>query len=309
MIPIQALTREKVLPIQKWILIFDGESGHSVWYTEDIMAPKLERLQNTDLTKDICSALERDGAVIVENIVTPQQLESLNGELDRHIAGLAPGLRHPSHADMVEFYGHSTIRIDGLPGKSETFRELMQLPHLIDATEHFLLPNCDDYLFNTGQLIEIQPGETAQALHRDEDAWQELPAPRPWLQVEAMFALTDFTIANGATQVVPGSHRWPLDREAKPEEVIQAEMGAGSAVIYMGSTIHGGGANLTKGERRRGMFLGYVVGWLRTEENMFLTVPIDKVRDMPVRIQELLGYKAHRGIGVVDVGSPMFMLN
>ena len=123
-----------------------------------------------------------------------------------------------------------------------------------------------------------------------------------------MFALTDFSAANGATQVVPGSHLWPLDRTAKPEEIIQAEMTAGSALLYLGSTIHGGGANRTDSARRRGMFLGYVVGWLRTEENTFLTVPIEKVRAMPLRIQELLGYKAHMAIGVVDVGSPMKLL-
>ncbi len=123
-----------------------------------------------------------------------------------------------------------------------------------------------------------------------------------------MFALTDFTAANGATQVVPGSHLWPLDRVAQPEEIIQAEMKAGSALFYLGSTIHGGGENRTDNVRRRGMFIGYVVGWLRTEENTFLTVPIEKVRSMPVRIQELLGYKAHMAIGVVDDGSPMKLL-
>jgi ectoine hydroxylase-related dioxygenase (phytanoyl-CoA dioxygenase family) len=85
-------------------------------------------------------------------------------------------------------------------------------------------------------------------------------------------------------------------------------MSAGSALFYLGSTIHGGGENLTEDEWRRGLFLGYVVGWLRAEENSFLTVPIEKVKTMPTRVQELLGYKAHIGIGVVDVGSPMVML-
>jgi len=85
-------------------------------------------------------------------------------------------------------------------------------------------------------------------------------------------------------------------------------MKAGSALFYLGTTIHGGGANTTENEWRRGMFFGFVVGWLRTEENMFLTVPIEEVRKMPRRVQELLGYKAHMAIGVVDVGSPMELL-
>jgi ectoine hydroxylase-related dioxygenase (phytanoyl-CoA dioxygenase family) len=272
------------------------------------MAPTLERVNASIESAKLRALLERDGAVVIEDILSPSQLEKLNAELDQHIEGLSPGLRHPSHEKVVEFYGHETIRYDGLPGKSETFLEVMLLPQLIKTADYFLLPNCEDYLFNTGQLIQIGPGETDQFLHRDEDAWRELPVPKPSLEIEAMFALTDFTVENGATRVVPGSHKWPLDREARPDEITRAEMSAGSALLYLGSAIHGGGANTTANESRRGMFLGYVVGWLRTEENMFLTVPIEKVRKMPTRIQELLGYKAHRAIGVVDVGDPMVVL-
>ena len=108
--------------------------------------------------------------------------------------------------------------------------------------------------------------------------------------------------------MVPGSHRWDPERQAEPHEIVQAEMPAGSALVYLGSTMHGGGANTTADVRRRGMFFGFVVGWLRTEENTFLTVPIEAVRSMPLRVQELLGYKSHGPIGVVDVGSPMVML-
>ena len=122
-----------------------------------------------------------------------------------------------------------------------------------------------------------------------------------------MYALTDFTQDNGATCVVLGSHLWPRERKAEPHEVVQAEMRAGSAVYYLGRTLHGGGANVTT-SNRRGMFLGFVVGWLRTEENTFLSVPIEHVYDMPVRAQELLGYKSHAGIGVVNVGNPMALL-
>ena len=84
-----------------------------------------------------------------------------------------------------------------------------------------------------------------------------------------MFALTDFTRENGATRVVPGSHKWAPDRQTRPEEITCAAMPAGSALIYLGSAIHGGGANTTTKESRRGMFLGYVVGWLRTEGKYF----------------------------------------
>ena len=273
------------------------------------MVAMLEHLDRSTESEKLQALLERDGAVVVEGLLSPTQLDKLNAELDLHIEGLAPGLRQPSHERMIEFYGDKTIRYDGLPGKSETFVEIMLLRQLIETADHFLLPNCQDYLFNTGQLIQIGPAETDQFLHRDEDAWRELPNPKPTLEIEAMFALTDFTIENGATRVVPGSHKWPSGREARPDEIARAEMSAGSALLYLGSVLHGGGANTTSAESRRGMFLGYVVGWLRTEENSFLSVSIEKVREMPVRVQELLGYKAHGSIGVVDVGDPMVMLN
>lgn len=272
------------------------------------MTLELERVDATAESTKLCSLLERDGAVIVERLLSAPQLDRLNQELDQQIAELEPGLRHPTHERMIDFYGHRTIRCDGLPGKSATFQEIMLLRQLIETADYFLRPNCSDYLLNTGQLIQIGPGESDQALHRDEDAWRELPHPKPLLQIEAMFALTDFTRENGATRVVPGSHKWAPDRQPRPEEITCAAMPAGSALIYLGSAIHGGGANITTKESRRGMFLGYVVGWLRTEENTFLTVPLNKTRAMPTRVQELLGYKAHGSIGVVDVGDPMVLL-
>lgn len=273
------------------------------------MKPELKIVTNDIDPKELAGLLERDGAAIVEGALDQQQLTNLNSEVDDVIAETAPGLRHATSEYFVELFGTNTIRLDGLPAKSKTFLEIMQLPLLSGVADELLLPNCEDYLLNTGQLIQIGPGETPQDIHRDEEAWSFFKDPKPLLEVEAMFALTDFTIANGATQVVPGSHLWPPDRKAKPEEITQAEMIAGSALFYLGSTLHGGGANTTENEWRRGMFFGFVIGWLRTEENVFLTVPIDEVRKMPVRCQELLGYKAHEGIGVVDVGSPMALLD
>lgn len=271
--------------------------------------PSLKRVIGAQTTaKEVSELLDADGAVIVEGAIDKELLAGLNSDLDVFVADLGVGLRNPVNDFMVEFYGGSTVRFDGLAAKSNSFVELMQLPLLQGVADEVLKPQCDDYLLNTAQLIEIRPGETAQMIHRDEDAWPHMPKEKPQLEVEAMFALTDFTAANGATNVVPGSHRWDPEREAVPSEITQAEMPAGSALIYLGSTLHGGGANTTADVRRRGMFFGFVVGWLRTEENTFLTVPIEAAKTMPIRVQELLGYKAHGPIGVVDVGSPMELL-
>ena len=161
------------------------------------MATNLERVPGTVASADLCTLLERDGVVVVENALAPALLDGLNRDFDRIIAATAPGIRHPTEADMVEFYGEATIRADGLPAKSAAFLKAMLLPLLCGVADHFLLPHCDDYLFNTGQLIEIGPGESDQRLHRDENVWRHLPAPKPQLEVEALFALGDFTAAKG----------------------------------------------------------------------------------------------------------------
>lgn len=271
--------------------------------------PRLQRVRGMDASPaEVSEILSRDGAVIVEGAVDPNMLAGLNDDLDCFVDDLGVGLRNPAHDRMVEFFGASTVRFDGLPAKASGFVEVLQLPLLQGVADIVLKPQCEDYLLNTAQLIEIRPGETAQRIHRDEDAWPDVPRKKPQLEVEAMFALTDFTLANGATQVVPGSHLWDPDRQPTADEITYAEMSAGSALFYLGSTLHGGGANTTDDQRRRGMFLGFVVGWLRTEENMFLTVPLEVARTMPVRVQELLGYKPHGPIGVVDVGTPMALL-
>jgi ectoine hydroxylase-related dioxygenase (phytanoyl-CoA dioxygenase family) len=271
--------------------------------------PSLAHVAGSDTTaEEVSDILNRDGAVVVEAAIGPAMLSALNADLDQFVEDLGVGLRNPASDFFVDFFGASTVRIDGLPAKSPAFLDVMQLPLLQKVTDILLKPNCEDYLLNTAQLIEIRPGETAQEIHYDELAWSYMPKEKPLLQVEAMFALSDFTKENGATRVVPGSHLWEPGREPKPEEITQAEMPAGSALFYLGTALHGGGANTTENVRRRGMFIGYVVGWLRTEENSFLTVPIEAVKTMPVRVQELLGYKPHFAIGVVDVGSPMALL-
>ena len=265
---------------------------------------------DADVASDtLIAALDRDGCAIVEGALSPAQLAGLNADLDARIDATPPGC--PNHHPAISaFMGADTVRIDGLPGKSPTFVDVVQNPLLLSVADHYLLPSCVHYLLSTAQLIEIRPGQGAQDLHRDDQAWMHhpkhasVPGTAPQIEVEAMYALSDFSEANGGTRVVPGSHRWPLDRMPQPEEIFAAEMPAGSALVYLGATLHGGGPNATSGTRRRGMFTGFVVGWLRTEENFFLSTPIDAVRTMPERVQQLLGYENHLGIGVVDVGSP-----
>ncbi|MGT2433649.1 phytanoyl-CoA dioxygenase family protein [Cupriavidus basilensis] len=113
-------------------------------------------------------------------------------------------------------------------------------PLYLALCDHFLLPNCADYQLNLGHLMERGPGAQAQMLHRDEAVWVHYQRPRPELQLATVVALVDFTRENGATIIAPGSHRWPEEREATDADLVCAEMPAGSAVIYLGSTMHAG---------------------------------------------------------------------
>jgi Phytanoyl-CoA dioxygenase (PhyH) len=287
--------------------------------------PNIERFGPDTPTDALIKAVDRDGCAIVHEALSPARLSRLNSEFDSLIETTPPGT--PNHIPMlIDFMGAKTVRIDGLPGKSKTFVEVLQNPQIRELADHYLLPSCIHYLLSTAQLIEIQPGETVQALHRDDSAWIHPPIQTAstnsdianthgnasdsatQLEVVVLYALSDFTAENGATRVVPGSHRWPTDRKPRKHEIIAAEMPAGSAIYYLGKTLHGGGPNTTPDVLRRAVFLGFSLGWLRTKENFFLSTPIEAVRSMPKPVQRLLGYETHGGIGVVDVGCPSVRL-
>jgi ectoine hydroxylase-related dioxygenase (phytanoyl-CoA dioxygenase family) len=279
--------------------------------------PHIDRFGPDDSSVLVIEAMERNGCAIVEGAIGPDLLSSLNTEFDELLRDSEPGTPGLSPS-VAAHHGTKTHRIGGLPGKSKSFVELLQYERSLEIADHFLLPSCLHYLLSATQLIDIIPGETAQHLHRDDGGWIYPPIPTdrdaapavsdPQLEVIVFHALYDFTADNGATRVVPGSHLWPAHRTPQDNEVVAAEMKAGSALYFVGKTLHGGGANQTKDQRRRALFFSFSLGWLRPKENFFLNTPIEAVRDMPKRVQQLLGYETHGGIGHVGVGSPSALL-
>ncbi len=270
--------------------------------------PELERIEADAGADPICAALVRDGACVVKNALSPDSLAGLNRDLEAQVAAATPPNESVLHRDMVRFYGGRTIRIDGIPGKSETFVEFMLDPLMHEVCRQVLLPSCTDYILNVAQLIQIGPGEDAQRLHRDEEAWPDMPKNSPDLEVEAMMALTDFTVENGATRVVLGSHLWDAERVPDPGEVIHAEMEAGSALYYLGKTVHGGGANTRTDQSRRGMFYGYV---LELAQNWRKHVPHGAHREGSADAGASAGaawLQVAGGIGLANVSSPMALL-
>lgn len=277
----------------------------------------IERLSVDAPPEALVDALERDGAVIVEDLLDADLLARFNAELDPFIenAPLAKDRRFLN--DVVQwFFGAQTRDITGVAGKSRVFAtEILTHPVYRAFCDAILLPSCASYQLNIAHVLDRGPGSTQQLIHRDEAVWVHLPNPHPEVQLASVIALVDFTADNGATRVAPGSHRWPRDRVATPDDLVAAEMRAGSAVVYLGSTLHCGGANVTADVRRRGMHVSYCLGWLRTEENQYLSAPIDVVRTLPRESQALLGYAAHDAIaagggylGTVAVQDPVELL-
>jgi ectoine hydroxylase-related dioxygenase (phytanoyl-CoA dioxygenase family) len=279
------------------------------------MTATLQRFRAKDSLDAIEQALKDDGGVIVEGLLEPHVVARIKAEVAQARAAANPGMKHLNPAIQF-FYGDKTRHVNGMAAHSRTFAtEVLIHPTYLALCDRILLPSCARYQLNLGHLIDRGPGAQNQLLHRDEVVWVHLPQPHAEIQLASMIALDDFRVENGATRLVPGSHRWPRSRVPEPHEVVDAVMPAGSAVIYLGSTIHGAGANSTQSEWRPGLHISYVLGWLRTEENNYLAVPPEIARTLPRAAQEVLGYAVHDAIasaggylGMVGLRDPVDLM-
>ena len=214
------------------------------------MTATLRRLHASDSLDAMEQGLKDDGGVIIEGFLAPDVVSRIKVEVAQARAAANPGMKHLNPAIQF-FYGDKTRHVNGMAAQSRAFAtEVMIHPTYLALCDRILLPSCARYQLNLGHLIDRGPGAQAQLLHRDEVVWVHLPQPHGEIQVASMIALEDFRVENGATRLVPGSHRWPRARVPESHEIADAVMPAGSAVIYLGSTIHGAGANSTGSEWR-----------------------------------------------------------
>ena len=277
---------------------------------------EIERLKASEPMNEITEALLSRGVVIVEGLLDPDLLARFNSELDPWLEVADPARARFINDAVAWFFGERTRHVTGVAAKSPVFAtEILTHPIYMAACDAVLSANCASYVLNLAHVLDRGPSSERQLLHRDQDIWIHLPTPHPDIQLASLIALVDFTADNGATRVVPDSHGWEPGRIPQEKELIAAEMPAGSAVIYLGSTLHAGGANITANQWRRGMHLSYCVGWLRTEENQYLATPLETVRSLPRSSQELLGFAAHDAIdvgggylGVVDLQDPVALI-
>ena len=231
--------------------------------------------------EEILNILDEDAGLIIDNFLSDQNLESIKNDLKPYLDVTRNG--------QDEFTGFETKRVGALMARSKTCQDLALDPFINQMADNFLGPHCESYQLHFTSAIQIGPGESSQILHRDRGVWGGYIPRKIETQFSTVWAINDFTKENGATQVVPGSHKWHKDRQPLPEEIAFAEMQAGSVFIYTGSVLHGGGTNNTD-EPRLGVFLHYAPSWLRQEENQYLSCPPEVAKDFSPELRSLIGY-------------------
>ncbi len=225
--------------------------------------------------------IDQDAAVIIDDVITDAEIDKILNELNPFIKGNLKG------AD--EFTGFQTTRVGALIARSHGCRDLAMHTKINALASQFLEPHCDNYQLHFTSLISIGPGETKQILHRDRGLWGGYISRKIETQFAVVWAATDFTFKNGATQLVPGSHKWDAKREPLEDEIAYAEMKKGSALIYTGSVLHGGGDNISD-EVRSGIFIHYAPGWIRQQENQYLSCPPEIAKELTPELRSLIGY-------------------
>jgi ectoine hydroxylase-related dioxygenase (phytanoyl-CoA dioxygenase family) len=243
--------------------------------------------------------VKRDGFTVIEDAIDPALLDTLAIDLLHLEETLGvPGTNI--------FEGLKTVRIYNVLARGKSFEEIPVHESVLPIVEGVLDRGC---LVSSLSSISIGPGEEAQPIHADD---QLIPLPKPHASIicNTMWALTDFTSANGATRLIPGSHRAATSPElGTAYDTIPAEMKRGSVLVFDGSLWHGGGANHTS-ERRIGIAMNYCAGWVRQQENQQLGIPLEIARGFSPRLRKLVGYGLYRGLlGHIDRCSPVDLLD
>jgi ectoine hydroxylase-related dioxygenase (phytanoyl-CoA dioxygenase family) len=245
----------------------------------------------------IVDIIRRDGACIVDDLVSTDLLDQLSSEIQPYVESTPTGDN--------DFGGTFTSRTGGLAGRSAAARRLIMHPLILAVGKSVLAETATMQLMNT-EIISIGASETVQPLHRDQDVWNYPFPPGYEPEFSVMWPLnSDFTEENGATALVLGSHRGQRSK-FDDEEIQQAVMRRGSVLIWTGSLYHGGSANRSD-TVRQGVNIAYALGWLRQEENQFLAVPPDVAAGLDEDLLRLMGYERPTlGLGnAVDRSHPL----
>ena len=225
--------------------------------------------------------IDDQGWVVLEDVAPIALFDDL-------ARALAP-LLEATPTGRNSFEGHRTRRVYNLLSHGRVFERVAENESILSVSGGVLGAH---FQLSISSAAEILPGENDQDLHTD-DALFPLPRPHPPVVLNTMWAVTEFTFANGATRLVPGSHHWTHSRPPRAgDPVIAAEMPRGSVLVWVGNLWHGGGANTTA-SARLGVTTNYNQGWLRQQENQYLAIPRETVLGFSERLQRLVGYDVH----------------
>jgi len=246
---------------------------------------------------DIAGALGEAGCVVVIDVMDSELRKSITSDLAPHMAHA----RIIEDDDPEQFYPGRTRRVSALVARSPSVTDhLIAHPLCQQVCDTHLLPNSEyGYQLHVSAALEVGPGAREQILHREENSFTFFPLPRPNIIVASMWAVSDFRADNGATLVVPGSHKWPEDRKPKRNEILNAEMPAGSVLFWMGGLLHGAGEN-TSQDWRYGVILTYSLGWVRQEENQYLNVPRECIAELSPELRRIIGIDMYGALGFYD---------
>lgn len=229
-------------------------------------------------------ALLRDGYCIIPRALPAEAISALDFDLRDDFAA--------TPFCEGRFYGETTKRFGRLLIRSPRAASLVQHELILNVVERVLSPYCDTIQLNVAQAIAVHPGAPAQFPHRDQDMWRGTTGEVEYL-VNVIWPLNEFTPENGATIIWPRSHGLEALSSSPTESPVPAAMAPGSALLFLGSTLHGAGANCSK-EVRRGLVVGYSLGWLKPYENQWLAYPPDVARHFSAELAALVGYRQHR---------------
>jgi ectoine hydroxylase-related dioxygenase (phytanoyl-CoA dioxygenase family) len=263
----------------------------------------IPRFPASAAAEDIAQAVQTVGCAIIENLASTELVDQILHEMAPYIDATPYG--------SEDFTGRTTKRTGALLARSRSSIEMVAHPLVLDVTKRILGPHADTFQLHLTQIINIGPGGQAQGLHRDQWCFNMFPFPADMdVEVSTIWALDDFTEENGATRVIPNSLLDPASAVADNHRTVGATMPKGSVVIYTGRTIHGGGANQSA-NIRRGLNVDYILGWLRQEENQYLSCPPEVARTLPAHVQKLAGYSlGSYALGYQDdIRDPFAVLN
>lgn len=245
------------------------------------------------------AVLKRDGYCIIPDLLPEPAIAALDADLKPAFAA--------TPFCQGGFYGETTKRFGRLLSRSPHMAALVQHALVLGIVETILSPWCDCLQLNVAQAIAVHPGAPAQLPHRDEDMWRAPTGEAEYL-VNVIWPLNTFSADNGATMLWPRSHGENGRETEPPRPPVAAAMSPGSALLFLGSTLHGAGANVTDAVRR-GLVVGYALGWLKPYENQWLAYPPAVARTFPPDLAALVGYRQHRpNLGNYEGRCPSILL-